>query len=164
MTCVPGLRLLRIHACCPFRAITSTRVNFARLSSARYKPYRDPMGNSAPTGTINASSAVCTGIFTSTRKRSPKLIQSSVGEVISRITLTRCSSTPSADTFVNAEGSTSRTRASYSREPPQWLSRAIMPGWTSVASSVSNSTRTSNWDGLAISNKGVPMVTIVSLD
>ena len=50
------------------------------------------------------------------------------GLVMSISTLTRCSSTPSAETFVKAAGSTRRTRPSSAPSPPQRSIRTRRPG------------------------------------
>jgi hypothetical protein len=82
---------------------------------------------------------------------------------MSMSTLTRCSSTPSADTLVKAAGSTRRTRPCSTTGPPQRSMRTALPGGACSASVVSSSATTSSRDTSPISISGVPSATVASL-
>ena len=79
------------------------------------------------------------------------------------ITFTRCSSMPSAETFVKPKGSTSRTRPSSASSPPQRSMMTRWPGSTLTASADSRSTTISRLRESPISTSGAPAGTTVSL-
>ena len=75
----------------------------------------------------------------------------SSGSAKSSTTFTRCSSTPSAETLVNAAGSMRRTRAASGATPLPSSMRAGMPGRMATPSSDSTSTTASRLRGSATS-------------
>src|SRR6516162_9440284 len=103
MTRSPGDKPVAIAARRPDRRKTSTERSQARPPSATNTFQVSPRRNSAPVGTIVASSCVKTLIFVSSWYPSPKPLHCSGGDKMSSKTLTRCSSTPSVDILVNAE-------------------------------------------------------------
>ena len=74
-----------------------------------------------------------------------------------RMTFVRCSSTPSAEIFVCATGSTRSTTAG-SGGPPQFSICAAAPGFICTASCDRNSAMTSTCRGSPTSTIGVPVV------
>src|SRR3990172_1921852 len=82
---------------------------------------------------------------------------------MSATTRTRCSSTPSADTFVNPTGSTMRTFPSRGTSPPHRSKRTGVPGRIRTASAERTSTSTSTHPGSPTSSSGVPAATAPSL-
>ena len=95
----------------------------------------------------------------STRKPSPS---AGGGASIATITLTRCSSTPSAEMRVNADGST-RSTWPDSGGPPQPSMVTGAPGTMRTASIDSTSTTTSSAEGSPISTERRPAATGPSL-
>ena len=71
-------------------------------------------------------------MLASTRKPSPTVLRCSGGITMLAITQTRCSSIPNAATFVKADGSTIRTRASSGISPPH-LANAVNLGQTACS-------------------------------
>src|SRR5579883_1703669 len=130
---------------CPiFTTILRARP-FCRAKTAHSLAYR----KTALEGTRSASS-LChkiTRTFTWYPSASPSVVSSG-----SQMTFTLCSSTPSAEIFVNPPGSTTRTRAGISRLPPQSVIRADMPGWMRTASRVRKSATISKRGGYPISS------------
>ena len=135
MTDAPGESPLCTHASTPLRAPTSTGTSRATPPSTANTAIPAPagaplssrrgIGNTALTGTLTTSSSASVTMRTPTRKPSPSARHCSGGLVMSISTRTRCSSTPSAETLVNAAGSTRRTRPSSGPSPPQ---RSIRTG------------------------------------
>ena len=78
-------------------------------------------------------------------------------------TFTRCSSTPSAETLVNAPGSTLRTRPCSTPGPPQRSMRTGAPGRACRASVVSSGATTSRRVVSPSSSSGAPSATRPSL-
>ena len=86
--------------CCGgrFRAVRSSARPSRTANTAHWSPRR----NSAPVGTCSTSSCSQITIRASTRKASPNSRRFSGGSSRSRMTFTRCSSTPSAEIFGKA--------------------------------------------------------------
>ena len=96
-----------------------TGVSRALPDSTRKTAQPSPWRKAAPCGTFSTSSPSQSTRRASMRNPSPSAAQSRRGSVKAAMTLTRCSSTPSADSLVNADGSTLRTRAASARSEEQ---------------------------------------------
>ena len=143
----------------PLERPAFTILNRARPSVTTKAAHCSPWRNNAPAGTLRASRASQTMILASTRKASPTLRRWSGGVRRSATTLTRCSSTPSADTLVKAAGSTRRTLACSGSPPPHCSNSTGVPGGIAAPSRERTSTTTSRSAGSPISITGVPAAT-----
>ena len=120
MTESPADNPLLISVCRPLVLPNSTSRRCAVPSTIRYANHLSRSRNKHPDETLIESSGVdSTTILASIRNPSPSVSRSHGGSTKSAITLTRFSSTPNAETFKKADGSTRRTTARRGIDPPQ---------------------------------------------